>query len=74
MVMEDFTVYAEGLFCASVCSSLGQGETEARMQAKECGTDKGWTPSADKSFASGQPNPCPCDRSPKTHKHYLFDA
>ena len=70
----DFEIYAEGLFYASVCSSLGQVETEARMQREFCGTRKGWTLSTEGNFASGEPNPNPCDNYPKTHKHYLFTA
>ena len=71
---EDFTVYREGLFSASVCSSLPQSEVLERMAARPCGTTAGWMLSDNPTFSGGEPNPCPCDQNPATHRHYLFDA
>ena len=68
---DDFTVYAEGLLYASVCSSLGKEETVARMARRPSGVG-GWMLSDDEEFPQGQPNPCPCDQRPGTHQHYLF--
>ena len=68
---KDFVVYAEGLLYLSVCSSLPQQEVEARMRRRPSGTKNGWG-LADEPFRSGEPNPCPCDMKPETHKHYLF--
>ena len=68
---EDFVVYAEGLLYLSVCSSLPQEEVEARMHRRISGASGGWT-LAEKLFRWGEPNPCPCDMKPETHKHYLF--
>ena len=68
---DEFVVYSEGLVNASVCSSLGLKETVDRMGRRLNGVN-GWYLSEDKEFAAGQPNPCPCDRNPKTHQHYLF--
>ena len=74
-VAEQFEVYAEGVFCASVCSSLGLRETEIRMAQRASGTEpRGWRLSEDKEFRTGQKNPCPCNEKPETHMHYLFDA
>ena len=70
---EDFVVYGEGLIYASVCSSLAQDEVVARMHRRLCGTHAGWGLS-DKAFKTGEPNPCPCDNQPETHKHYLFEC
>ena len=67
----DFVVYSEGLFYASVCSSLPTEEVEKRMKERLCGTHNGWSRSEDK-FADGHDNPCPCNHQPETHKHYLF--
>ena len=69
---DDFTIYSEGLVNASVCSSLGLEETVARMQRRISGTDAGFILSENKNFSTGQTNPCPCERNPKTHQHYLF--
>ena len=71
--MDDFVVYAEGLCYASVCSPLPQADVEARMAARLCGTQAGWA-LAEEPFQTGEPNPCPCDKRPATHKHYLFTA
>ena len=71
---ESFTIYAEGLVYASVCSSLGPEDTARRMAAHVCGTEHGWEISEDKTFASGEPNPHPCKQKPTTHKHYLFNC
>ena len=70
---EDFVVYNEGLCYASVCSSLPVEEVQARMQRRPSGTTRGWRLS-EEAFAGGQPNPCPCDQRPDTHKHYVFVA
>lgn len=70
----EFTVYAEGLFYASVCSSLTKEQTQDRMAARPSGTSFGWQLSEDEKFANGQPNPCPCDQQPDTHTHYLFEC
>ena len=67
-------VYREGLFNTSVCSDLAQEEVVARMARRISGTTNGWTLSTNDHFATGQPNPCPCDKNPETHTHYLFDA
>ena len=71
---EEFVVYAEGLLYASVCSSLPQEEVIQRMGHVTSGTQAGWVFSDHSAFASGQPNPCPCDKKPETHKHYLFNC
>ena len=69
---DDFTVYGEGLLYASVCSSLPPEEVKRRMGTRPSGTRGGWQLSENKTFRGGQPNPCPCDDHPQTHKHYLF--
>lgn len=78
---EAFVVYSEGLCMASVCSSLPFEEVCKRMSIRHTGLDWGWTPSTDKTFRdggkpsdAGKPNPCPCDRYPETHTHYLFSC
>lgn len=73
--MKDFEAYKVGVFCASICSNLAVEETARRLnEERPTGIDSRWALSGDATFKSGEPNPCPCDRSPQTHKHYLFDC
>ena len=73
--MKDFEAYLVGIVYASVCSALSLEETTARLNAEHpTGIRSQWELSPDKKFASGGDNPCPCDRAPTTHKHYLFNC
>jgi len=73
--MKDFEAYRIGLDAASVCSSLSQDETVRRMNADHVlPSPLCWHLSKDKTFRGGEPNPCPCDRAPETHKHYLMNC
>lgn len=68
----DFVVYSYGLVSASVCSSLGPEETARRLNEQyPTGLDHPWM-LAEEPFRTGEPNPCPCNETPETHKHYLF--
>ncbi len=69
----EFVVYSDGIVYQSVCSSLGDEETLQRMQGTVSGTSNGWQ-FAKEPFRNGEPNPCPCDQHPETHKHYLFET
>jgi hypothetical protein len=74
-VTPDFTVYGQGVFCASVCTSLPLEEATRRMNAENpSGTENGWNKSEDVTFRCGEPNPCTCPDHPATHKHYLFEV
>jgi len=70
---DEFVVYAEGVFYASVCSCLPESEVVARMARRPSGTSSGWT-LTEEGIKDGTPNPCPCDEKPSTHQHYLFAA
>ena len=71
----DFCAYAIGICAASVCSSLPIDQVTERLnQEYPTGLDNRWEPSADQRFKGGQPNPCPCNENPSTHKHYLFNC
>ena len=73
--MKEFTIYAEGFVCMSVCSSLSPEETVERAHAaRPTGIDLRWGLSQDVTFRTGQTNPCPCEDSPETHKHYLLNC
>lgn len=69
------TVYASGLVCCSVCTDLKgiRRITAAVNLVNPTGIRSQWKKSKDKTFAGGQPNPCPCDKDPK-RKHYLFNC
>jgi len=69
--MKDFIVYANGLVHCSVCSSLPEEDVVLRVNIAN---PTGVTPwrIVEEKFKTGEPNPCPCDKYPDTHKHYLF--
>ena len=70
-----FQVYSYGPICASVCTSLSLAEATRRLnQERPTGIESQWRKSKDKTFRTGQPNPCPCENNPSTHKHYLFNC
>jgi hypothetical protein len=67
-----FEVDSMGILYCSVCSTLSPEETTAKLNEEHpTGISSGWK-LAGESFVSGEPNPCPCERHPETHKHYLF--
>lgn len=67
----DFTVYAEGLCMASVCTSLSDEDATERMPAT--GISSRWQ-IADEPFRDGTPNGSPCPDNPDTHRHLLFEC
>lgn len=71
---ERLVVYTEGLCFASVCSDLAVEEVAQRMKTRISGTTHGWGFSKNETFKDGEPNPCPCNRKPNTHKHFLFEC
>ncbi len=75
MITPDFEIYSEGTIHISVCSSLSPEEIVDRANRDyPSGVTSNWQLSEDKLFASGQPNPCPCEQHPETHKHYLLNC
>lgn len=69
--------YSIGIFTASVCADnkLTPEEVETEFNnTSPSGTENGWKLSEDKHFLQGQPNPCPCDKYPKTRTHYLLNC
>lgn len=70
----DFEVYSIGMCCASVCTTLSDEAATLRLNLEEPATPAVWAISADKTFHSGQPNPNPCENSPDTHRHILFNC
>jgi len=70
------SVYAKGAFSCSVCAPGDWPAEQVQAEVNRiylCGTEKGWTVSDDRAFATGQPMPCVCE-SDATRKHWLLDA
>jgi hypothetical protein len=73
--MHDFIVYDLGIVYAAVCTSLTEAETVARVNEQyPTGIDSRWEISKQPNFATGEPHPCPCEKLPITHKHYLLSC
>jgi hypothetical protein len=71
----DFQAYAVGICTASVCTALTDEQTVERMNAEHpTGIDSPWAISTDPTFASGEPNPTPCEDMADTHRHILFNC
>lgn len=72
---KDFEMYAVGLVCASICTSLPiETAVERANIERPTGIQSNWALSEDKTFADGKPNPLACELKPKTHKHYLLNC
>lgn len=71
---EIFEIYARGIAHCSVCTTLTDGEATVQINRESpTGISTRWA-IVERRFASGEPNPCPCDRWPMTHRHILFSC
>jgi len=72
---EEMEVYANGLVHCSVCTNVKTRKRIEQMvnQKNPTGIQSKWVISKD-DFRTGETNPCPCERNPKTHKHYLMEC
>ena len=71
----DCDLIRAGVLYASVCSRLDLEATTAWVNANSpTGIRSCWAPVTDPTFTEGQPNPCPCDKHPSTHRHLLFSC
>ena len=69
-------VYAVGLCAASACAlnESSKDDIERAVNREHMtGLDHRWTIS-EENFASGLPNPCPCDKEPEVRKHWLLSC
>lgn len=67
-------VYTAGICSASVCAPKEmsvEAVTEELNATHPTGIESRWSLSTDPTFATGQPNPCPCEINP-LRLHYLF--
>ena len=71
--MSELEVYSNGIVHCSICTNIeGKAMIENMVNAKNpTGLRHGWKISEDKTFANGQPNPCPCGQR-EGYKHYLM--
>ena len=74
---EKAVAYAVGICTASVCFPQGMSKAEVERQinaAYPTGISSRWQFSTSKAFATGQPNPGPCNDKPETHVHRLMEC
>lgn len=73
---EELQIYANGIVHCSVCTNVKSRKRieELTNLKNPTGISSRWEISTDKTFCGGEPNPCPCERKPKTHKHYLMEC
>lgn len=72
----ELEVYSNGLCYCSICTNLDSVAMIENLVNLEnpTGTSSRWKISKDPTFNSGDPNPCPCNQKPNTHKHYLLEC
>lgn len=71
---DQLVVYSEGILYCSACASrdLTREQVEALVnRLNPSGTSHGWVIS-EELFASGAPNPSPCNDHPELRLHYLM--
>jgi hypothetical protein len=74
--MERVIVYSSGIVSCSVCASgkLPKREVESEVnRINPTGIGSRWKISKDKTFSSGESNPCTCGKY-KNRKHYLLNC
>lgn len=74
--MSAVEAYAVGIVCASVCAPrdlpIEQVEDDVNRQ-HPTGISSRWKLSEDDHFATGQTNPCPCEKDPE-RQHWLLNC
>lgn len=73
MTPPEFDAFAMGLCYVSVCTTLTDVEATARLN-DEYPMESPWRLSPDPTFKAGGRNPGPCDESPASHRHLLFEC
>lgn len=66
-------IYAQGPLSMSVCTDYASRKAIVAQANKvnPTGIESGWTIAKDKTFATGEPNPCDCEQQ-SDNKHYLL--
>jgi hypothetical protein len=73
---DELEVYSLGLVACSICTNIKDPREIEMVVNMRCptGISSSWKISKDPTFHTGQSNPCPCEKNPKTHKHYLLSC
>lgn len=74
--MSKVNIYKHGLVYCSVCapSDMDTAAVTAEVNLQmPTGIESTWRISKDKTFASGQPNPCPCEVD-ASRLHHLMEC
>jgi len=73
---EELEIYANGIVHCSVCTNVRSRKRieELVNQKNPTGISSHWQISKSKIFSGGILNPCPCEKYPETHKHYLMEC
>lgn len=77
MAEEKIIIYSQGIIAMSICADNSVSVKEIEVFANTenpTGIDSKWKLSEDKTFKSGESNPCKCDKFPNTRKHYLLNC
>lgn len=72
----DVLIYAVGVCMLSACAAIEIDRdvvVKAANATETTGLDHGWA-IADENFATGEPNPCPCNNFPTTRRHWLLSC
>lgn len=72
-----FSIVPPGICAWSVCvlTDMTRDEIENEANGKNpTGISSPWRISANDTFASGEPNPSPCEREPDARLHYLLEC
>jgi hypothetical protein len=73
----DVIVMGVGICAMSVCAKKDVATETIERQANAehpTGISSRWEISDDETFATGQPNPCPCEAEPDARVHYLLNC
>jgi hypothetical protein len=72
--MSRVKVYKEGLCAVSVCADKGMTKEEVAEEVNalnSTGIGSQWSVT-DETFATGEPNPCPCNDDPENKEHWVL--
>ena len=73
-LVDEVQIYANGILHCSVCvpKNMERDEISAAVNRQNpAGTSAGWVISHEPAFASGDPNPSPCEKD-AARLHYLM--
>lgn len=73
---KELVIYSNGVVHCSVCTNVKDKKRVEELvnQKNPTGISSHWKISENKTFATGESNPCRCDTKPETHVHYLMEC